>query len=79
MDNSTGVGSEGGVAARAEEDLEEEDIGEDADEEADGGLDKLRVLAGVRDYPMRVKCATLAWHTLKAALDAKGKSTVVTE
>ncbi len=57
----------------------EEDIGEDADEEADGGLDKLRVLAGVRDYPMRVKCATLAWHTLKAALDAKGKSTVVTE
>jgi nitrogen fixation NifU-like protein len=27
------------------------------------------VLAGVREYPMRVKCATLAWHTLQAALD----------
>lgn len=31
-------------------------------------LGKLRALAGVRDYPTRVKCATLAWHTLKAAL-----------
>lgn len=32
---------------------------------------KLSVLAGVRDYPMRVKCATLAWHTLRAAVDAE--------
>jgi nitrogen fixation NifU-like protein len=32
-------------------------------------LDKLTVLAGVRDYPVRVKCATLPWHTLVAALD----------
>lgn len=31
-------------------------------------LDKLNVLAGVRAYPARVKCATLAWHTLEAAL-----------
>ncbi|ROR32597.1 Fe-S cluster assembly sulfur transfer protein SufU [Inmirania thermothiophila] len=31
-------------------------------------IGKLAVLAGVRDYPMRVKCATLAWHTLEAAL-----------
>ena len=30
---------------------------------------KLAVLAGVRDYPSRVKCATLCWHTLHAALD----------
>lgn len=29
---------------------------------------KLNVLAGVREFPARVKCATLAWHTLKAAL-----------
>ena len=28
------------------------------------GLGKLSVLAGVRDYPSRVKCATLAWHCL---------------
>jgi len=33
-----------------------------------GDLGKLQVLAGVRDYPARVKCATLAWHTLDAAL-----------
>lgn len=31
-------------------------------------LGKLSVLAGVRTFPARVKCATLAWHTLKAAL-----------
>mgnify|MGYP000154927878 CR=1 FL=1 len=31
-------------------------------------LDKLTVLAGVRAFPARVKCATLAWHTLDAAL-----------
>lgn len=32
-------------------------------------LGKLAVLAGVRDYPTRVKCASLAWHTLRAACD----------
>lgn len=31
-------------------------------------LGKLEVLAGVREFPARVKCATLAWHTLHAAL-----------
>lgn len=31
-------------------------------------LGKLTVLLGVREYPARVKCATLAWHTLHAAL-----------
>lgn len=50
----------------------------DKGEEPDAGMDKLNVLAGVRGYPMRVKCATLAWHTLKAALDDTGE-TVVTE
>lgn len=34
-------------------------------------LDKLAVLAGVRAFPARVKCATLAWHTLEAALNKK--------
>jgi len=34
-------------------------------------LGKLAVLAGVREYPMRVKCASLAWHTLKAAMQAE--------
>jgi nitrogen fixation NifU-like protein len=31
-------------------------------------IGKLAVFSGVREYPMRVKCATLAWHTLRAAL-----------
>ena len=32
-------------------------------------LGKLQVFEGVREYPVRVKCATLAWHTLNAAMD----------
>ena len=32
-------------------------------------MDRLAVLSGVREYPVRVKCATLAWHTMVAALD----------
>jgi nitrogen fixation NifU-like protein len=32
-------------------------------------LGKLAVLAGVREFPARVKCATLAWHALHAALE----------
>jgi nitrogen fixation NifU-like protein len=35
---------------------------------AEVDLGKLEVLAGVREFPVRVKCATLAWHTLRAAL-----------
>jgi nitrogen fixation NifU-like protein len=38
------------------------------------GLGKLAVFAGVREYPMRVKCATLAWHALRAALEDGGKT-----
>jgi nitrogen fixation NifU-like protein len=41
-------------------------------------LGKLAVLAGVRAYPARVKCATLAWHSLEAAL-ADEATTVSTE
>ncbi len=37
------------------------------------GLGKLAVLAGVREFPARVKCASLAWHTLKAALTAEAE------
>jgi len=43
------------------------------DAPADGAsLGKLAVFGGVREYPMRVKCATLAWHTLRAALAGGG-------
>ena len=40
---------------------------------------KLVVFAGVREFPMRVKCATLAWHTMKAALDGDAAEPVRTE
>ena len=39
-----------------------------ASEEVTQSLGKLAVLLGVKEYPMRVKCATLPWHTLQAAL-----------
>ena len=41
---------------------------EDAAYPEDVPLGKLAVLTGVKDYPVRVKCATLAWHTFAAAL-----------
>lgn len=41
-------------------------------------LGKLAVLAGIFEFPMRVKCATLGWHTLKAIL-TKNPNTVSTE
>lgn len=36
--------------------------------------DRIKALAGVRHYPMRVKCATLAWHTMQAALKNEHKA-----
>ncbi len=41
-------------------------------------LGKLKILEGVRDYPARIKCAALGWHTLKAALNHQS-GTVNTE
>jgi nitrogen fixation protein NifU and related proteins len=35
------------------------------------GLGKLAAFAGVREFPVRVKCATLAWHTLNSALEGE--------
>lgn len=43
---------------------------EDANVDADA-LDKLAVFSGVREFPVRVKCATLAWHTLVAAIEGR--------
>ena len=50
-------------------------------EDADPTLGKLAVFSGVSEFPVRVKCASLAWHTLKAALDgdARPVSTEVSE
>jgi nitrogen fixation NifU-like protein len=44
----------------------------------DPALGKLAALSGVREFPARVKCATLCWHTLNAALE-RGAATVSTE
>jgi nitrogen fixation NifU-like protein len=47
-----------------------------AEENADPALGKLAVFSGVCEFPMRVKCASLSWHTMKAALEGEtGAST----
>ena len=46
----------------------------DFDEDA---IDRLKMLSGVREFPIRVKCATLAWHTMQAAVD--GEQEISTE
>jgi len=46
------------------------DMDEKPDEEA---LGKLAVLAGVKEFPSRIKCATLCWHTLKSAIEDAGE------
>lgn len=50
--------------------------------DAQTDLGKLEVFRGVREFPIRVKCATLPWHTLHAALergDGQGEAEVTTE
>jgi nitrogen fixation NifU-like protein len=47
------------------------------DPNAEAELGKLEVFSGVSEFPVRVKCATLAWHTLNAALE--GKQEISTE
>lgn len=47
-------------------------------EEVGVELGKLRVFEGVREYPVRVKCATLAWHTLSSAIDQPAQGTAPT-
>ena len=54
----------------------EDDAAPDPEVDPDD-LDRLAVLSGVRTFPIRVKCATLAWHTMNAAI--KGQSEVSTE
>ncbi len=55
----------------------------DAAEAEDGAdvdaLERLQVLAGVRAFPVRVKCATLPWHTMQAAVSGQGGQEVTTE
>ena len=45
--------------------------GELDQETEENSLGRLKIFAGVRDYPARVKCASLSWHTMHAALENK--------
>ena len=56
--------------------LTNDDGGAPGDKSYGDGLGKLEAFAGVRRFPTRVKCATLAWHTLTAAID--GDDAIVT-
>jgi nitrogen fixation NifU-like protein len=53
-------------------------MGHTDQDSAPAELGKLAVFAGVREFPVRVKCAMLSWHTLRAALEGK-KERVSTE
>ena len=52
-------------------------LGEFDEDSDDNHLGKLKIFAGVREFPARVKCASLSWHTLNAALH--GDDAVTTE
>ena len=47
--------------------------GELNEETEENSLGNLKIFAGVREFPVRVKCATLAWHTLHAALNKEAQ------
>ncbi len=66
-------------AARLFDYLHKSCTGEAADNTGldEDAVDRIKALSGVKDYPIRVKCATLAWHTLQAAL--KNEKKVSTE
>jgi len=49
--------------------------GELDEENEPNQLGKLKIFAGVRDFPARVKCATLSWHTMHAALEGEQSAT----
>jgi len=53
--------------------------GGEAHELSHDDRENLQVMAGVSAFPMRVKCATLAWHTMKAAMEGKSEGAVKTE
>src|SRR4029450_11833681 len=47
--------------------------GEPNEEPEENSLGNLKIFAGVREFPVRVKCATLPWHTLHAALNKEAQ------
>lgn len=49
-------------------------VTQDISDEAKERLGKVSILEGVKQYPSRIKCATLSWHALKNACEGKGKA-----
>jgi len=72
------TGKDRGEVARLYDAVHAALTGEDADGAAAMPLGKLAALSGVREFPARVKCASLCWHTLNAAL-AHERAAVTTE
>ena len=50
-------------------------LGELDEAETPNNLGRLTIFAGVREFPARVKCASLSWHTMHAALNGEGMTT----
>lgn len=48
-------------------------LGEMDEEAEENHLGRLKIFAGVREFPARVKCASLSWHTMNAALHGEGE------
>ena len=68
--------SEAGEMAKRAQDM----FQNNAESAAQSDIEELQALGGVRAYPSRIKCATLAWKTLQAALnDTTGAAQVSTE
>lgn len=57
------------------EDFQSMLVTQDISEEAKDRLGKAVILEGVKEYPSRIKCATLAWHALKNACEGSGEAT----
>ena len=59
------------VARKTKEEFHKMILGELEPEHEEHSLGKLTLFMGIREYPSRTKCASLAWHTLIGALDKK--------
>ena len=59
------------VARKTKEEFHKMILGELEPEQEEHSLGKLTLFMGIREYPSRTKCASLAWHTLIGALDKK--------
>ncbi len=64
-----------GVRTLCTEEVEPDQVRAELGPELGGRIDRLVALSGVRQFPVRVKCATLPWHTLMACLEGRDSAT----